>query len=65
MAECCPAHSMLLPTAPPAPSPLPSHPPAPRRTFSAGASLYGVADLRLLAEHTHKFESRWAVDLGL
>lgn len=29
-----------------------------RKTFSAGASLYGVADLKLLAEHTHKFESR-------
>jgi len=27
--------------------------------FSAGASYYGVADLGLLAEHTHKFESRY------
>jgi dipeptidyl aminopeptidase/acylaminoacyl peptidase len=27
--------------------------------FSAGASYYGVADLALLAEHTHKFESRY------
>ncbi|PNH08437.1 Dipeptidyl peptidase family member 6 [Tetrabaena socialis] len=30
-----------------------------RKTFSAGASLYGVADLKLLAEHTHKFESKY------
>ncbi|KAG2492500.1 hypothetical protein HYH03_009165 [Edaphochlamys debaryana] len=30
-----------------------------RTTFHAGASLYGVADLGLLAEHTHKFESRY------
>ncbi|KXZ53862.1 hypothetical protein GPECTOR_6g780 [Gonium pectorale] len=30
-----------------------------RKTFAAGASLYGVADVRLLAEHTHKFESRY------
>ncbi|GLI71395.1 hypothetical protein VaNZ11_016593 [Volvox africanus] len=30
-----------------------------RKTFSAGASLYGVADLKLLADHTHKFESRY------
>jgi dipeptidyl aminopeptidase/acylaminoacyl peptidase len=29
------------------------------KTFAAGASFYGVADLALLAEHTHKFESRW------
>jgi dipeptidyl aminopeptidase/acylaminoacyl peptidase len=28
-------------------------------TFDAGASYYGVADLRALAEHTHKFESRY------
>lgn len=28
--------------------------------FSAGASLYGVADLALLAAHTHKFEARAA-----
>jgi dipeptidyl aminopeptidase/acylaminoacyl peptidase len=28
-------------------------------TFAAGASLYGVADLELLARHTHKFESRY------
>jgi dipeptidyl aminopeptidase/acylaminoacyl peptidase len=27
--------------------------------FSAGASLYGVADLELLARETHKFESRY------
>ena len=27
--------------------------------FSAGASLYGVADTELLAAHTHKFESRY------
>jgi dipeptidyl aminopeptidase/acylaminoacyl peptidase len=27
--------------------------------FSAGASHFGVADLGLLAEHTHKFESRY------
>lgn len=27
--------------------------------FSAGASYYGVADLALLVEHTHKFESRY------
>lgn len=27
--------------------------------FAAGASYYGVADLRALAEHTHKFESRY------
>jgi dipeptidyl aminopeptidase/acylaminoacyl peptidase len=27
--------------------------------FKAGASLYGVADLRLLAKETHKFESRY------
>ena len=28
-------------------------------TFDAGSSYYGVADLRALAEHTHKFESRY------
>ncbi|MFB6111943.1 MAG: prolyl oligopeptidase family serine peptidase, partial [Halobacteriaceae archaeon] len=28
-------------------------------TFDAGASHYGVADLRALAEHTHKFEARY------
>jgi len=28
-------------------------------TFDAGVSYYGVADLRALAEHTHKFESRY------
>ena len=28
-------------------------------TFSAGVSLFGVADLSLLAEETHKFESRY------
>lgn len=27
--------------------------------FSAGASYYGVADIALLNEHTHKFESRY------
>lgn len=27
--------------------------------FDAGASYYGVADLRALAEHTHKFERRY------
>eukprot|EP00818_Percolomonas_sp_WS_P007141 CAMPEP_0117443574 /NCGR_PEP_ID=MMETSP0759-20121206/4764_1 /TAXON_ID=63605 /ORGANISM="Percolomonas cosmopolitus, Strain WS" /LENGTH=663 /DNA_ID=CAMNT_0005235551 /DNA_START=82 /DNA_END=2073 /DNA_ORIENTATION=- len=27
--------------------------------FAAGCSLYGVADLELLAAHTHKFESRY------
>lgn len=27
--------------------------------FSAGASYYGIADLELLAAHTHKFESRY------
>lgn len=27
--------------------------------FSAGASHYGVADLELLANETHKFESRY------
>lgn len=30
-----------------------------RDTFAAGASLYGVADLELLAKDTHKFESRY------
>ncbi len=29
------------------------------KTFKAGASLYGVADLKLLASDTHKFESRY------
>ena len=28
-------------------------------TFTAGCSLYGVADLGALAEDTHKFESRY------
>jgi len=28
-------------------------------TFSAGVSLFGVADIALLAEETHKFESRY------
>ncbi|WP_020208485.1 S9 family peptidase [Gilvimarinus chinensis] len=28
-------------------------------TFSLGASLYGIGDLSALAEHTHKFESRY------
>ncbi len=27
--------------------------------FSAAACLYGIGDLRLLAQHTHKFESRY------
>jgi dipeptidyl aminopeptidase/acylaminoacyl peptidase len=30
-----------------------------RDTFTAGCSLYGVADLGALAEDTHKFESRY------
>jgi dipeptidyl aminopeptidase/acylaminoacyl peptidase len=30
-----------------------------RDVFAAGASYYGVADLRALAEETHKFESRY------
>lgn len=30
-----------------------------RDVFSAGASHYGVADLELLAQETHKFESRY------
>ena len=30
-----------------------------RDDFAAGASHFGVADLALLAEHTHKFESRY------
>ncbi len=30
-----------------------------RSVFKAGASLYGVADLMLLAKDTHKFESRY------
>lgn len=30
-----------------------------RDVFKAGASLYGVADLELLAQDTHKFESRY------
>jgi dipeptidyl aminopeptidase/acylaminoacyl peptidase len=30
-----------------------------RDVFAAGASYFGVADLRALAEHTHKFESRY------
>jgi dipeptidyl aminopeptidase/acylaminoacyl peptidase len=32
-------------------------------TFKAGASLYGVADLKLLTEETHKFESRYMDNL--
>ena len=28
-------------------------------TFAAGTSLYGVADLSVLAQDTHKFESRY------
>ncbi|KAL6212497.1 hypothetical protein ACLB2K_017717 [Fragaria x ananassa] len=35
-----------------------------RDTFKAGASLYGIADLRMLkAEETHKFESRYIDNL--
>lgn len=30
-----------------------------RETFTAGCSLYGVADLAALASDTHKFESRY------
>jgi dipeptidyl aminopeptidase/acylaminoacyl peptidase len=30
-----------------------------RDVFAAGASYFGVADLGALAEHTHKFESRY------
>ena len=30
-----------------------------RNDFAAGASHFGVADLELLARHTHKFESRY------
>jgi dipeptidyl aminopeptidase/acylaminoacyl peptidase len=30
-----------------------------RSVFRAGASLYGVADLELMAQQTHKFESRY------
>ncbi|AES70316.1 putative bleomycin hydrolase [Medicago truncatula] len=32
-------------------------------TFKAGASLYGVADLKLLVEETHKFESHYIDNL--
>jgi dipeptidyl aminopeptidase/acylaminoacyl peptidase len=32
---------------------------ATRDEFSAGASYYGIGDLTALAEHTHKFESRY------
>jgi dipeptidyl aminopeptidase/acylaminoacyl peptidase len=28
-------------------------------TFKAGASLYGISDLEILAQETHKFESRY------
>nr|GEW06965.1 alpha/beta hydrolases superfamily protein [Tanacetum cinerariifolium] len=34
-----------------------------KNTFKAGASLYGVADLKLLTEETHKFESRYMYNL--
>ncbi|KAM0011856.1 putative beta-galactosidase [Helianthus debilis subsp. tardiflorus] len=34
-----------------------------KKTFLAGASLYGVADLKLLREETHKFESRYMDNL--
>ncbi len=30
-----------------------------KNTFKAGASLYGIGDLKLLASDTHKFESRY------
>jgi dipeptidyl aminopeptidase/acylaminoacyl peptidase len=31
----------------------------PNHPFACGTSFFGVADLRLLAEHTHKFEARY------
>lgn len=31
--------------------------------FTAGASYYGVSDLKLLADHTHKFESQYLFEL--
>ncbi|OIV93417.1 hypothetical protein TanjilG_02954 [Lupinus angustifolius] len=34
-----------------------------RETFKAGASLYGVADLKLLVAETHKFESHYIDNL--
>ncbi|XP_015885515.3 probable dipeptidyl-peptidase 5 [Ziziphus jujuba] len=34
-----------------------------RDTFKAGASLYGVADLKMLAAETHKFESHYIDNL--
>ncbi len=34
-----------------------------RDVFAAGASYFGVGDLGALAEHTHKFESRYTVGL--
>lgn len=34
-----------------------------RKVFQAGASLYGVADCELLAQETHKFESRYCDSL--
>jgi dipeptidyl aminopeptidase/acylaminoacyl peptidase len=34
-----------------------------RKTFKAGASHYGVSDLAALAQHTHKFESRYDISL--
>ncbi|CAI9116598.1 OLC1v1017791C1 [Oldenlandia corymbosa var. corymbosa] len=34
-----------------------------RDTFKAGASLYGVADLKLLRQETHKFESHYLDNL--
>ncbi|WCJ35369.1 alpha/beta-Hydrolases superfamily protein [Euphorbia peplus] len=34
-----------------------------KQTFKAGASLYGVADLRMLRDETHKFESHYIDNL--
>ena len=54
-ARCCAAKGgkppLQLATPPP-------HCPRRRDVFAAGASHYGVADLELLAQETHKFESR-------
>ncbi|KAK7316754.1 hypothetical protein RJT34_00454 [Clitoria ternatea] len=35
-----------------------------KETFKAGASLYGVADMNMLREETHKFESHYIDRLG-